>query len=67
MVLTESTTAFRRERRASLELQVWGPYENDDVKAVAGSSYRRKEKKRMSASDVQSLKRKMKILNKNAQ
>lgn len=63
MVLTESTTAFRRERRASLELQVWDPYENDDIKAVAGSSYRKKK----SASDLESEEEKMKILNKHVQ
>lgn len=65
MVLTESTTAFRRERRASLELQVWGPYEND-VRAVAGYSYRRKKKKDVCFRCTES-EEKMKILNKNVQ
>lgn len=51
---TESTTAFRKERRAILESQEWGPYKNDGIKAVAGSSY---SKKMVSALDLRSLKK----------
>lgn len=33
----EQSCSQRRKRKTILELQVWGPYENDDSKAVAGS------------------------------